>query len=552
MAIYNNRFWQYADVCEKGKRILLTLLNGIEKQEIIIIPQQDGSMLIACNGTKGILCREKENFSVKPIWPKQDITTVMRKDTARIQGYLSGYVPDSVCNTGLIYLDNDITNEDYPAVVTIHPDGRFECKFLLYYPISNSISINNMLIPFYIEPGQTLTIYVDNSGNQHDFSPINAYYMGESAATCRSQYQTNKLFPWDYEMFSKDVKELTPVQYSEKMHPLQEEWKLRVDSIIEAENYSPFLAQLLRNNVALKFATNMLDFDMMRDVYAHRDTANRVMRVKIEDSYFNFLKELPLDDEMLLVTDKFKMFINCYEFCSLFSSARSWRNTEERYNYLLVADSTENNRIKKFLGVDHTPFIQQLAFVRACRYNMNSLNNKEYSARYLQSLDKYLTSPQLRSEAENIHRKLYDDALGSYELPSGKIADIFYNIVDKYKGKYVMVDFWATSCGSCRMGIEHSLELRKKLRDSKDIDFVFITSEEESPEKSYKEYVEKNLEGESCYRIPASDFHYLRELFRFNGIPHYETLDRKGRVLHKSLLYENLEFRLKDLLEAEK
>ena len=64
-------------------------------------------------------------------------------------------------------------------------------------------------------------------------------------------------------------------------------------------------------------------------------------------------------------------------------------------------------------------------------------------------------------------------------------------------------------------------------------------------------YVEENLKDEDCYRIPASDYHYLRELFRFNGIPHYETLNREGRVLRESLLYENFEYGLLRLFEKE-
>lgn len=59
--------------------------------------------------------------------------------------------------------------------------------------------------------------------------------------------------------------------------------------------------------------------------------------------------------------------------------------------------------------------------------------------------------------------------------------------------------------------------------------FIFITSEGESPEKPYKEYVEKNLKGEAVYRIPSSDYQRLRELFSFNGIPRYILVGRDGK-----------------------
>ena len=38
------------------------------------------------------------------------------------------------------------------------------------------------------------------------------------------------------------------------------------------------------------------DFAMSRDYYAKQDTANQALKVKEDDSYYDFLKEMPLDD----------------------------------------------------------------------------------------------------------------------------------------------------------------------------------------------------------------------------------------------------------------
>ena len=61
----------------------------------------------------------------------------------------------------------------------------------------------------------------------------------------------------------------------------------------------------------------------------------------------------------------------------------------------------------------------------------------------------------------------------------------------------------------------------------------------------YNEYVEKNLKGEACYRIPQADYNYLRQLFHFNGIPHYEWIEKDGTVLRNSPGTYNLEKYLK-------
>ena len=80
------------------------------------------------------------------------------------------------------------------------------------------------------------------------------------------------------------------------------------------------------------------------------------------------------------------------------------------------------------------------------------------------------------------------------------------------------------------MGIETTAQLRKDYKNHPEIQFIYITDERSSPRKTYDEYVAKNLEGEVSYRIGKNEFEYLRELFKFNGIPHYELIQKDGSV----------------------
>ena len=119
----------------------------------------------------------------------------------------------------------------------------------------------------------------------------------------------------------------------------------------------------------------------------------------------------------------------------------------------------------------------------------------------------------------------------SYTLPECEATTILRKITDKYKGKYVYIDFWATYCGPCRDGIEKSKAWRKELRNNPDFEFIFITGDKDSPKKDFDEYASENLNGAEVYRIPQDEYNKLKELFKFSGIPHYEALDRNGNVL---------------------
>ena len=71
---------------------------------------------------------------------------------------------------------------------------------------------------------------------------------------------------------------------------------------------------------------------------------------------------------------------------------------------------------------------------------------------------------------------------------------------------------------------------KAKYKKNPDIDFVFITTKNQSPEKTYSKFI-KEQELINTYSIPSDDFNYLRQLFKFNGIPKYVVIAKNGEVI---------------------
>jgi thiol-disulfide isomerase/thioredoxin len=123
-------------------------------------------------------------------------------------------------------------------------------------------------------------------------------------------------------------------------------------------------------------------------------------------------------------------------------------------------------------------------------------------------------------------------ASDSIQLPAGKATDLFNNLLEPYRGKYVLVDFWGTGCGPCRSYIERTVDFRNKYAGSDKVQFLFITGEGNSPsEKVYNEYIGKYLSGWPSLRLPNEDNLKLATLFNISGIPHYVLVDADGSVL---------------------
>ena len=213
---------------------------------------------------------------------------------------------------------------------------------------------------------------------------------------------------------------------------------------------------------------------------------------------------------------------------------RSAINMNRKYNF------KKDSIIAQLYPIPN-PLLWQIAKVRSLNFDLGNIKDSQIAHEYVDSIKQIFTEPFLAAEAERVLEKTHPkDRARSYQLPEGKATEVFRNIIKNHSGKVLFVDFWATTCGPCRAGIEATADLRKKYKDHPEFQFIYITSQKDSPEKDYQKYVEKNLKGEACYYVSEAEFNYLRQLFQFNGIPHYELVEKDGSISKERLSSYNI------------
>lgn len=115
--------------------------------------------------------------------------------------------------------------------------------------------------------------------------------------------------------------------------------------------------------------------------------------------------------------------------------------------------------------------------------------------------------------------------------------------LDDFKGKVVLIDFWATWCGPCREALPHMKDIAKKFQGQP---LVILSVSLDDNEDKWKEFVSKN--GMTWLQYRDGGFTGpISTLFEVRAIPHTFSIDVDG-VLQDEHIGDASEGKLKKLL----
>ena len=116
--------------------------------------------------------------------------------------------------------------------------------------------------------------------------------------------------------------------------------------------------------------------------------------------------------------------------------------------------------------------------------------------------------------------------------PSVSGDKIFQAIIAPFRGKPVLVDFWATWCGPCRAAMETIKPVKAELWGK--AEFVYVTGET-SPQAAWNKMA-PDIHGEHFY-VTAAQWDTLLKQFGVQGIPAYVVVDKDGNIVTKHIGY---------------
>ena len=365
---------------------------------------------------------------------------------------------------------------------------------------------------------------------------------------------------------------MSPLERKEvgKVH-LQEE-RVFLNNYLEKNKVPPLFNVWANYHVEYYFVQ-----ELMRYATIHQPVEILWTDNAVSDSFFTFINDYKLENPDAMMCQEYVHYVNNFCLHSLIKNQRlpdtkaifdiileqgTELTADVRTRFLSLRDEdfeTMNQEDKTFCSKvvgSHQKFLDDFSAKMNIERILSRPNGFVFDvmlASQLNSLleigtstniiDSYLDVFNSRVENKVIKdfiNKQYD--LKKIKYSSLPEADIFktpvntgdsllIDILKKYRGQVVYVDFWATWCGPCMVKMPHAQKLERELKD-KGIRFVYICVD--SPEKDYNRFLEKNNFIGDHYTANRNQYSYISQRFSYAGVPQAMIVNQKGIVVDQT------------------
>jgi thiol-disulfide isomerase/thioredoxin len=181
------------------------------------------------------------------------------------------------------------------------------------------------------------------------------------------------------------------------------------------------------------------------------------------------------------------------------------------------------------------PFALQMYVIKNATSLAASYNVERFEMLFPR-IEQYVTDPAwkdaLQAKYDDVMEKMSQplpEDIEIYNLDDEELLSLkFDDILDRYKGDVLYVDFWASWCGPCKAEMPNSAALAEKL-EGEDVTFLYISVDRDA--KAWEDMIRIMQIHGIHYRLGANTRESVSDRYDVRFIPHYALFDREGNLV---------------------
>lgn len=104
--------------------------------------------------------------------------------------------------------------------------------------------------------------------------------------------------------------------------------------------------------------------------------------------------------------------------------------------------------------------------------------------------------------------------------------------ISDFKGKVLVMDVWATWCGSCLKNMPHYIEFRERYKENGDVEFVTVSTDSDEIRDRWLAAIKKHKMTGMLNLMPdRNEGVQFEEEYKVSGVPRYIVIDKKGDII---------------------
>ena len=465
-------------------------------------------------------------------------TPKIEKGKALLEAQILDFEP-GMSSKFTIYLRGAV-NLEQKVDIKVNDNGQFSSEIPVITTTPATLYTGIEAIDFLLAPGEKTNLFI----NQREIcrrqsklhkdkksNEANVYYggylAGPSGEIAKLNFKTN--IDDDYPQFIKDLKDKNAEEVKAYILNKHKEKLRQIDALKATKACKEMLCCAVDASAAslLTFVPGIMQRVHITNYKLKDEQVNEYIKnnpVNLPDDFLNVLRDFPsLNTTQAMYVPLYMRLTGSPMFRTAFSKALG---TDKGIYFELSTVADVLNGINDFTPVTE----EQLAKISALSTPV-----------YLEAVKE--KNDELLAKIEENKKKT-----GFTINEAGEVSneDLFASIISKYRGHTLLVDFWATWCGPCRMANKAMIPMKEELKD-RDIVYIYLTGET-SPKGTWENMI-PDIHGEH-FRVTADQWSYLMNSFQIRGVPTYLLVDREGNITYKTTGFPGVDKMKSELLKV--